>query len=99
MLRLVWSRRWLLLIFIFDNPGRLEKFIPLLRTLRVFAGPGVKITYYHFLWSSGRLDWQRFDNCVEADECAKALVLSDETYTIEGFGTERPPCGSARAYR
>jgi hypothetical protein len=64
-----------------------------------FAGPEATITHYHIQWSSGRLDWQRFDICVHADECAKELVLSDETYTIEGFGKECPRCALARGHR
>jgi hypothetical protein len=67
-------------------------------TLRVkLAGADVTITHYHIQWSSGRLDWQRFDSCVGADEFAKEFVLSDETYTIEGFGADCPRCQSARA--
>jgi hypothetical protein len=74
-------------------------------TLRVkFAAPEIAITHYHIAhyhiqWSSESLDWQRFDSCVDADECANELVLSDETYTVEGFGADCPRCRSARASR
>lgn len=57
------------------------------------ASLNVRNTHFHIQWSSGRLDWQRFDNLVEADESAKRLVRSNENYTIEEFSEICPRCG------
>jgi len=39
--------------------------------------------HHHIRWSSGRLDWERFNTRPEADKSAKQLMRRQETYVIE----------------
>ena len=66
-------------------------------TVKNPQGQDAAAVHYHIQWSSERLDWQRFNRCAEAEECAKELVLSDENYTIEKFDENCPRCGATRA--
>ena len=49
--------------------------------------------HHHILWSSGKLDWDRFATRFDAEASAKKLVQIGETYTIEEYDdTACPAC-------
>jgi len=51
------------------------------------------MTHYHVRWSSGKLDWERFNTRAEAEEGARRLIRQEGTYTVEEFSnTGCPPC-------
>ncbi|MGH9574148.1 MAG: hypothetical protein ACRD40_11540 [Candidatus Acidiferrales bacterium] len=39
--------------------------------------------HYHIRWSDSKLDWERFNTRQEAEQAARQLTRSDETFTLE----------------
>lgn len=52
--------------------------------------------HFHIRWDSGQLDWEPFNSPDEAEERAKQIVPSRETYSIEQFAQ---PCDHCKAWR
>jgi hypothetical protein len=53
---------------------------------------GLDACHYHIRWGSSALDWEAFCSKREAEGSAEALARPGETYTIEKFGGDCPPC-------
>ena len=49
-------------------------------------------SHFHIRWSSGAVDWERFDTRAEAQDSANQLARPSERYTIEESGHDCPPC-------
>ena len=39
--------------------------------------------HYHIRWSDSKLDWERFTTRQEAEQAARKLARSGETFTLE----------------
>lgn len=53
--------------------------------------------HFHIRWDSGRLDWEPFNSREEAEQRAKEIVLSKETYSVEHFDSKCELCKAWRA--
>lgn len=52
--------------------------------------------HYHIRWSSGKVDWERYNSRAEAEAGARQLIRQEGSYEIEEFrDTACPRCRNA----
>lgn len=52
-------------------------------------------THYHIRWSTGTLDWERFETTGDSEAAANELVQPGETFAVEQYAKEgRPQCSN-----
>jgi hypothetical protein len=55
-----------------------------------------RLMHYHIRWSSGKVDWERYNSRAEAEAGARQLIRQEGTYQIEEFSdTACPRCRNA----
>ena len=54
-------------------------------------------SHYHSRWSTGKLDWERFETPDAAELRATGIVRKDESYTVDEHNEQCPFCAVWRA--
>src|SRR5215469_3190536 len=60
---------------------------------------GAMLLHYHIHWSDSKFDWQVLNTPEDARTEADRLARPGETYTIESFTDDCPPCKAVQLER